>query len=140
VSGVYKPSDFLTLTTTAQWSRCITGEDGKEHGYLIYEDIRWSAKSVPLTISARYALFSAPYSARIYAYENDVSGAFSSPGYFYEGQRVYIVAGCKIGKQATLQLKISQWQYFDRQSISSGDSKIDGNHKTELCMFFKYNF
>lgn len=140
VSGIYKPSDFLTLTTTAQWSRCTAGEDSKEHGYLIYEDIRWSAKSVPLTISMRYALFSAPYSARIYAYENDVSGAFSSPGYFYEGQRVYIVAGCKIGKQATLQLKISQWQYFDRQSISSGDSKIDSNHKTELCMFFKYNF
>ncbi len=140
ISSVYRPSDALTLTTAAQWSRCHTGEQSKEHGYLIYQDIRWNAANIPLSLSARYALFSAPYSARIYAYESDVSSAFSSPGYFYEGQRTYLTASYKIGLHWTIQAKISQWQYFDRKTISSGDSKIDGNRKSEMSMFFKFSF
>ncbi|MBR4325895.1 MAG: helix-hairpin-helix domain-containing protein [Bacteroidales bacterium] len=140
VSNTYKPTDALSLTSAAQWSRCNTGEESKEHGYLIIQDFTWSLNGFPLILTARYALFSAPYSARIYVFESDVSGAFSSPGYFYEGQRIYLVAGCKIGNKATLQLKISQWQYFDRQTVGSGDSQIDGNKKSEISMFFKYNF
>ena len=139
-SGIYKPSDALTLTTTAQWSRCVSGDVGTDHGYLVFQDIKWSPEGFPLTISARYGLFSAPYSARIYAFESDVSGSFASPGYYYDGQRIYLTAGCKIGGNATLQLKISQWQYFDRQSVGTGDSQIDCNHKSEISMFFKYNF
>ena len=139
LSSVYKPSDAITLTTMAQCSNASGNED-TDHGYLICQDVKWTPDGFPLTLSARYALFSAPYSARIYAFESDVSGVFSSPGYFYEGQRIYLVAGYKIGNKATLQLKISQWQYFDRQTVGTGDSQIDGNKKSEISMFFKYNF
>lgn len=140
VSSIFNATDALSLTSTAQWSRSDTGDDIKEHGYLVSQDLKWSANSFPLSLTARYALFSAPYNARIYAYENDVRGASSSPGYFYEGQRIYLMAACKIGHSTTVQVKISQWQYFDRETISSGDSKIDGRHKSEISMYFKYSF
>ncbi len=140
VCSVYRPTDGLQLTTTAQFSRNISGDEDACHGYLVFQDVKWSAGTLPLTITARYALFSAPYSARIYAFENDVSGTFASPGYFYDGQRIYLTASCKIGGKATLQLKIAQWQYFDRQTVGTGDSQIDGNKKSEVSIFFKYSF
>jgi hypothetical protein len=139
LSSVYKPSDAITLTTMAQCSSA-SGNANTDRGYLICQDVKWTPDGFPLTLTALYALFSAPYRARIYAFESDVSGVFSSPGYFYEGQRIYLVAGYKIGNKTTLQLKISQWQYFDRQTVGTGDSQIDGNKKSEISMFFKYNF
>jgi hypothetical protein len=69
-----------------------------------------------------------------------VSGTFASPGYFYDGQRIYLTASCKIGGKTTLQLKIAQWQYFYRQTVGTGDSQIDGNKKSEVSIFFKYSF
>ncbi len=138
VMGTYKPSNFITLATSAQWSK--SESTTTQHGYLVCQDVKWRSESVPLTVTARYGLFSAPYAARIYAYENDVSGAFSVPGYYYEGQRLYLTAGYKIGDKATIQIKISRWKYLDRQSVGSGDSEIDADHKSEVSMFFKYNF
>ena len=137
LNSVYKPSENLSLVTCLQFSRA-GGEDAV-HGYLAYQDVKFEAATIPFRFSLRYALFSAPYDARIYAMESDVTGTFAIPGYFYDGQRVYMTLGYKMGK-TTLQLKISQWHYFDRQRVSSGDSEIDGNRKTELSMFFKFNF
>lgn len=137
LNSVYKPSENVSLITCLQFSRA-GGEDAV-HGYLAYQDVKYEATTIPLKFSFRYALFSAPYDARIYAMESDVTGTFAIPGYFYDGQRVYMTLGYKVGKM-TLQLKISQWHYFDRQRVSSGDSEIDGNRKTEMSMFFKYIF
>ena len=82
-------------------------------------------------------MFSAPYNARMYAYENDVMYFFSVPAYYYEGCRYYLVLGTQIGKHVKLQTRLSQWRYFDRSVISSGDNQIDGGNKTELNVYLQ---
>ncbi|MBQ1696503.1 MAG: helix-hairpin-helix domain-containing protein [Bacteroidales bacterium] len=135
-ASIYKPTEDWNLTSSVQWSVSKSAE--VEHGYLVSQDFKWNPKNLPLSLSMRYALFSAPYAARIYAYESNVGGTFASPGYYYEGQRLYLVAGCNIGSKINLQFKISQWQYFDRQQIGGGDSLIDGSKKTELNVYVRY--
>lgn len=138
ISNEYSPMSYLKLTATAQWSRYKEGSS-LWHGYLVYQNIQWNPKQLPFAISARYALFSSPYNARIYANESDVIGSMSIPGYYYDGARYYIMASCKLFNKLTLQLKLSQWKYFDRTTISSGATQIDGSHKSEINFYIKYN-
>ncbi len=135
----YNPTGSTTLTTVGQWSD-YKKSDNQEDGYLIYQNITYKPQNLPLTMAARYARFSTPYNARIYAYENDVLYFFSVPGYYYEGSRYYIVLGWNINSNIKLQTRFSQWIYSDRDKISSGDSEIDGNKKTELNVYFQINF
>lgn len=132
----FSPSDNTSIANVIQWSDYRYG-DTHDRGYLIYQNVTFKPRQIPLTIAARYALFSAPYNARMYAYENDVMYFFSVPAYYYEGCRYYLVLGTQIGKRVKLQTRLSQWRYFDRTTISSGDSQIDGGNKTEVNVYLQ---
>ncbi|MBR4265834.1 MAG: helix-hairpin-helix domain-containing protein [Bacteroidales bacterium] len=132
----FSPNKNVTFTTVAQWS-FYKDESVRNRGYLMYQNVQLKIRKRPFIFAFRYAIFSAPYDARIYAYENDVMYFFSAPAYYNKGARYYAVAGYNFGKRATLQFRLSRWQYFDRESLSSGKSFIDESHKTELNMFFR---
>ncbi|MCQ2252116.1 MAG: helix-hairpin-helix domain-containing protein [Bacteroidales bacterium] len=138
ISNNYSPTQDIRLNTTAQWSQ-YQNIAGSEKGYLVYQNISYSPRHNKIMLAARYALFSAPYNARIYSYENDVAYFFSAPGYYNRGQRYYLVLGTQMIKKVNIQCRISQWHYFDRQKISSGPSEIDGPRKTELNVYLKYS-
>ena len=120
----YSPIENLAFTNSIQWSY-FNGLDVREKGYLMYLNLKYSVRRLPLDFSLRYALFSAPYNARIYAFEDDVTYSFSSPAYYYKGVRYYALVGYNFAKRFALQFRLSQWKYFDRES------------KTELNVFFK---
>lgn len=128
----YKAVDNITLENLVQWSNYESQTIG-EKGFMMYQNVNYSFKKAPVSISARYALFDAPYNARIYAYENDILYSFSAPGYYYKGCRYYIAATWKCTRNINFQCKIGQWNYFDRNVISQGsDSQINCNKKTEI--------
>lgn len=113
----------------------------KENGYLIYQDIIYKHSRLPFTTSIRYALFDTDsYNTRIYAYENDILYAFSIPPYFNKGSRFYLNFKYKFNRSASLYLRYARTQYSKTEKISSGNSEILGDIKSELKIQLKLNF
>ena len=112
-----------------------------QKGFLAYQDINYSASNLPLKLNFRYAVFDAPYDARMYAYESDVLYAFSVPGYFYKGFRTYLTAKYDITSSLTIWLRYSQTSYSDHDMISEGSlDEIEGDTKSEVKVQIRYKF
>ncbi len=136
ITLTHSPSQGARISTTAQWSR-HSSPSGTDHGYMICQNAQYKTGRA-ISAAARIAIFSAPYNARIYSYENDVSMMMAAPAYFYSGIRYYLILGTQIIPKTSIQMRISQWRYWDRSQISSGQQMIDANHKSELSIYVKY--
>jgi hypothetical protein len=102
-------------------------------GYLIYQDIGLRFQTIPLTLTARFAIFDAySYDERIYAYEEDVLYGFSIPSFYNKGTRMYLVAKTNITKYLDIWFRIAQTFYRNQNSSGSGLSHIDADTKTDL--------
>jgi hypothetical protein len=131
---VYVPFLQLTLKSRIEILNYKASQYTDFHqGYLIYQDVKWSLKKFPFSLSARFALFDTySYNERIYAYEDDVLYSFSVPGFYGKGTRVYLLAKVGITSYLDLWAKVAQTFYHDRTSISSGLTLIDGNTRTDV--------
>lgn len=109
-------------------------EDGSnEHGYFLCQDIAYKPENLPFSLTFRYALFDAKdYNARVYAYENDVLYSFSVPAMYGKGMRFYLLGKVKLFYSLTLYARIGRTIYSDRNTVGTGLSQIEGNHKTDL--------
>ena len=109
-------------------------EDGSnEHGYFLCQDIAYKPENLPFSLTFRYAIFDAKdYSARVYAYENDVLYSFSVPAMYGKGMRFYLLGKVKLFNSLTLYARIGRTIYSDRNTVGTGLSQIEGNHKTDL--------
>jgi hypothetical protein len=113
----------------------LTFIDGasKESGLLLFHDIRYAPQALPITLSARIAVFdSDSWASRFYAYESDVLYAFSVPAYYAKGARWFLNVQFRFWKQVDLWFRIAQTHYFDKTSIGSGLSSIDGSRQTDM--------
>jgi hypothetical protein len=117
-------------------------DDITRKGFLIYQDVHYAKPGKAFSILFRYALFQTDgYAARIYAYENDVSGALSFPAYYDKGCRFYLLFNYAFSKHIEAGFKFSQTIYEDKEKISEGTlSEIEGNRKSEVKVQFKIQF
>jgi hypothetical protein len=137
----YKISSSIQLRSRVEHIIYERGNDGKEKGWLMYQDITWKALKSPVSLSFRYALFDTDtYNARIYAYENDVLYAFSIPAYYYTGSRTYLTLRCNIVRGIDVWLRYAVTFYNNRSLISSGTSEIGGSTKSELKAQIRFRF
>jgi hypothetical protein len=68
------------------------------------------------------------YDSRVYAYENDLRGAFSNPSLYGRGRRWYVlVRSSLIDGVLTLSCKYAATQKDGARTISSGDAEIAGD-------------
>lgn len=136
----YQLSHSLTLSNRVEMSQYVKNNK-TENGFMAYQDLKFKPNSANLTLYFRYAVFDAPYDARIYAYESDVLYSFSIPGYYYKGIRTYVVAKYDFTKHLTAWFKASLFDYSDRNVLSKGSlNEIDGNTKTYLNFELRYKF
>ncbi len=128
----YSISRTITMSNRIELSQ-YKKDDLTENGYLIYQDFRYTPQNFPLTLNLRYAMFDAPFNARLYAYESDILYAFSVPAYFYKGVRAYITLKYDLSKNISLWLRYSQFSYADKDILGeSGLNEIVGNNKSEV--------
>jgi hypothetical protein len=136
----YKLSKALELRTRLERS-WYQDEDGDSEGMLLYQDIIYKPIGFPLSFTSRFAIFDTDdYDSRIYSYENDVLRSFSIPPYYYKGLRYYINLRYKTFSGFTFEFRIAQTYYNNRDSIGTGNDKIDSSHRTQVKAQVKYKF
>ena len=110
-------------------------------GYLLFQDVKWNVRNVPLGIHFRFAIFDTDsYDERIYAYEHDVLYAFSVPAYYYKGSRINLAIRYTLNRHFTLWCKLGHTRYTNRQTIGSGLTGIQGNAKTDVRLQIRWKF
>ncbi len=111
------------------------------YGYVLYQDISCSPFRLPLTLTARFALFETEsYNARIYTYESDVLHAFSIPALYDKGSRFYLLAKYELKNDVTCWVRFAQTWYSQKTEIGSGLDRIDGNTKSEVKVQLRWKF
>lgn len=127
----YSPNEMLSLKTRIELSQLRN--QASENGFMVFQDIQFHPENFPLSVSSRIAWVNTDsYQTAIYAYENDLLYTFSIPAYYGKGIRSYLNFRCRIGPRADLWFKIANTAWIDRETIGSGLSEINSNHKTEL--------
>ena len=110
----------------------------ESNGVLLYQDLIYKFKKIPLKLSARYAIFDTDnYDTRIYAYENDLLYLFSIPSYYYKGARTYLMAKYDIGENIDLWVRWGLFSYANQTEISSGLETIYGSKKSDIKVQLK---
>jgi hypothetical protein len=104
-----------------QGNRPILGSENPDHelGWLVFNDIRFKLPAGNTDL--RFSLFNTgSYKTRIYQYESNVPGAFSSQMMFGRGIRVYAMIRLLLQKGTGLSMKYSFMKYLTAESIKSG--------------------
>lgn len=134
----YKHDDNWRFQTQVEHS--VYKEDKRNFGWLAFQDIQYKSGKA-LNISLRYAVFDIDdYDSRIYSYEPDVLYAFSVPAYMYKGTRVLFNINFLLFKDCRVWARLAHTSYRNRDNISSGYQRIDGNKITEFKVQVQYRF
>lgn len=134
-------SSSLKFSSRAEWVKFEMVGNKIENGYIVYQDVTYKTKGVPLSLTLRYALFDTDgYDSRIYTYENDVLYQFSVPALQNRGSRFYVVAHYAISRALDCWLRYDVTLYDNLTTISSGLDQINGSKKSELKVEVRYRF
>ena len=113
----------------------------KEWGYMIFQDVIYTTRKANFKMQYRLAWFDTDsYQSRIYAYENNVLYGYSFPSFMGKGWRTYLNLTWKPFRGLTCYLKSGFIIYPDRDAISSGVTKIEGNRQYDLTCQVRFTF
>ncbi|MBA4322634.1 MAG: hypothetical protein C0408_07445 [Odoribacter sp.] len=99
----YAPTEYLTLITRADYKLV---NPSKSKGLMLLQDINFKLRRFPVSIWMRYSIFNTgSFDSGIYTWENDLINSFSIPVLYGTGNRVYIMASCKIADRIDLRIK-----------------------------------
>lgn len=123
----------LSIRSRVVYSIFNDGEDNREEGFMLFQDVRYRFAKIPLSLSTRFALFDTEsFNTRIYAYESDVLYSFSVPAYQGEGARWYLLLNWEPTDFIEAWIRIAQFRYPYQETIGSGLNQIEGNRQTEI--------
>lgn len=133
-------SPNLRFRNRIEISRNKVGDHSPEWGYILYQDILFTFRRIPVDLKARYAIFDTDsYNTRIYTYENDVLYSFSVPALFSKGTRSYLLMKYSPGNALSFWLKLSRTRFSNR--IPPGfTSIVPGNVLSEIKFQIRYKF
>ncbi|WP_412062058.1 ComEA family DNA-binding protein [Rubrivirga sp. IMCC45206] len=134
LQGEWDASRRLRLRSRVEGSRFVDErpEVGVSTGSLVYQDIRWQALAW-LRTDLRLTLFDTEtYDARLYAFENDLTGVFAIPALSGRGVRGYVVVTAKPTSDVTAQLKLATTWLRNVNRIGSGVNAVEGQRVSDL--------
>ena len=131
----YRISELVSLRNRIEISH-FQQKENNQKGFMIYQDINFDLKRIPLSLYFRYAVFDATYDARIYSYENDLLYNFSVPVYSGKGSRFYAMIKYKATDDIELRFRFSQFFYPEQETIGTALDEIKGDMKSEIKLQF----
>jgi len=136
----YTPGPKLSFRNRIEVARYKTGDFSPDWGYILYQDILFTFRQLPVDIRARYAIFDTDsYNTRIYTYENDVLYSFSIPALYSKGTRSYLLVKYSPVDTLSFWLKLSRTRYSKK--IPNGfNSVTPGNVLSEIKFQIRYRF
>ncbi|MEZ5009172.1 MAG: helix-hairpin-helix domain-containing protein [Chitinophagales bacterium] len=137
----YRATSQLTLKSRVEFAWYNDGVNPTSKGILAYQDVNYRFKKIPLSLSARYALFQTDsYDSRIYTYENDLLYVFSIPSFSGRGSRYYLTAKVDLHRHIDFWIKWSQVIFPNVESISDGTEEIENNVRSEIKLQVRFKF
>lgn len=102
-------SEYWVWRNRVEWTNQISAEGVLSRGSLVYTEWFWKNMQKPFSFNARFMFCETDdYSARLYAYENDVMNYGLIPAFFGKYFRVYGNVNIDIGSKIAFQMKVSQ--------------------------------
>ena len=136
----YTPNKEWKLKSRIEVSRYHL-PDSTSWGFLLCQDVQYKPEKLPLTFTARVALFDTQdYNSRLYAYEQDVLYAFTVPMFYGRGVRLALVIKYDILDNLDFWFRIGNTYYADKTVIGTGLDEIQGPNKTEIKVQFRLKF
>ena len=142
----------VMIRTRVETSLYHKADESLQKGILVYQDLVFRL-GMRIKLTSRYAIFStSDYNSRIYAYENDMPGAFSIVPYSGTGSRYYLMLNYRITRGLDAWLRLGTTRYFSPNNgngnnlyyapyqLGSGLDAIQGNARSELKFQVRYSF
>jgi hypothetical protein len=137
----YQVTEGIQLKSRIEFMTINRESSEPEKGMSFTQDIIIRPKSWPCDFALRYALFDTDsYDSRIYTYENNALYVFSSPAYYYQGSRAYILVRWSFLRHFDLWARYGVSIFSDRKTLGSGSEEILGNTKSDLTIQLRVNF
>jgi hypothetical protein len=134
-------SKSLELRSRFDWGYVEDEIEGRRQGFVILQDVIFRPADFPLSFTARYALFDTHgFTIRFYHFENNLLNTFLVPAYFNRGSRAYLNLRYRPTRNLTLEARIAQTFWSDREVVGSGLEQVTGPVRTEAGAQIKYRF
>jgi hypothetical protein len=131
----YVISESFTFKSRIEFLTINSQSKGFQQGMLITQDLLWKAKSSPIDLAIRYALFDTDgYDTRIYSFENNALYVFAVPAYYNQGSRAYVLLRYSFLRHCDLWIRYGVFLYNNRFVSSSGAEQINGSRKSDLVI------
>ncbi|MEM1043995.1 MAG: helix-hairpin-helix domain-containing protein [Bacteroidota bacterium] len=143
VQGEYLANRDLRFRTRIEGSHYRQADQPAATGVLLFQDVRWQLTKA-LRLDARLTFFDTEgFDARLYQFENDLTGVFANTLLFGRGTRTYAMLSFRPGGRfegLDLRAKLASTRFEDRPTVSSGLSEIDGPRVRDLALQLRYRF
>ncbi len=137
----YNITKSLEMRSRVDWGFFRNQGEERLNGFAVYQDLIFRPLSLPISFSARYALFDTDgFDIRFYSYENNLLYTFSIPAYFDRGSRFYFNVRYRPVKFFTIEARYGRWSYSNRESVGSGGEEINLPYRDEVAMQIRLNF
>ncbi len=137
----FKASEALEVRNRIHFGFYQTEGADRLGGIMVYQDVLYKPIGFPLSFTARFALFDTDdFNIRFYAYENNLLYTQSITALAGKGARYYLNLRFKGIRNMTIEARVAQTRYRDRDVISTGLNQIQGNKRTEVSAQIKYKF
>jgi len=113
----YLISDNIQFTDRIETNRYDINKN-TEQGYLMYHDVKYILKNLPLTVYGRFTMFqSESFETRIYQYENDLRYSFYVPFLYGKGTKYYCMLKLDVKDFLDLYVKCEYLNYVDKEGV-----------------------
>ncbi|MEL7119031.1 MAG: helix-hairpin-helix domain-containing protein [Bacteroidota bacterium] len=137
----YQLSKDLELRSRIDYGFAFNEIEGYQKGFVVLQDLLYRPAGSPWSFTTRFALFDTDgYDIRFYHYENALLYNFSIPAYYNKGSRFYFNLRCRPFKGITIEGRIAQTFWSNRNTIGSGLEEINGPVRTQVSAQVKYQF
>ena len=133
-----------TLSFKTQAEGCIVTAETPSIGYManIEATHEPTFETHSVRLSGGFAIFHTDYATRIFSYERGLLYAYNSQMFYGNGARasLFFQYSHKKIPHLSATAKAGATYYFDRNTIGSGASMIDANHKEDIQLQIRYTF